>query len=178
MHDYDVAERSGVTSCAQDVETFGDLSGNGGVDFYVGSQLIASDTSSPYSASWTNVAAGTYSLTAVARDNSGGTKTSTAVSVTVTAVAPTPTTLIFTASADHDTNVTSYTVAIYRSTDAITASPVATRDLGKPTPVNGDITSNISTLVDPLPAGTYKAVVRAVGPGGTTASAASSNFTK
>ncbi len=73
------------------------------VDFYVGSQLIASDTSSPYSASWTNVAAGSYSLTAVASDNSGGTKTSAAVAVTVTAAAPVPTTLVFTASADHAT---------------------------------------------------------------------------
>ena len=55
----------------------------------------------------------------------------------------------------------------------VTASPVATRNLGKPTPVAGDITVDISTLVNPLPAGTYKAVVRASGPGGTTASAPS-----
>ena len=43
-----------------------------GVDFYVGSQIIGTDTTSPYSASWTNVPAGSYSLTARARDNSGG----------------------------------------------------------------------------------------------------------
>ena len=133
-----------------------------GVDFYVGTQLISTDTTSPYSAAWSNVAAGSYSLTAVARDNAGGTRTSTAVAVTVTAVAPAPTTVAFTASADHATNVTSYTVAIYRSVDAVTASPVATRDLGKPTPVNGDISVNISTLVDPLPSGSYYGVVRAV----------------
>ena len=66
-----------------------------GVDFYVGTQLVGTDTSSPYSAAWTNVAAGSYSLTAVARDNSGGTRTSTAIAVTVTAVAPTPTTVVF-----------------------------------------------------------------------------------
>ena len=59
--------------------------------------------------------------------------------------------------------MSSYTVAIYRSADPVTASPVATRDLGKPTPVGGDITVDISTLVNPLPAGTYKAVVRRVG---------------
>ena len=104
--------------------------------FLRGSQLIASDTSSPYQAAWSNVAAGNYSLTAVARDNLGGTRTSSAVAVTITAVAPTPTRLVFTASADHATNVTSYTVAIYRDADVITtASPVATRDIGKPTPV-------------------------------------------
>ena len=53
------------------------------VDFYQGSTPIGSDTTSPYSISWANVAAGTYSLTAVARDNDGAARTSTAVSVTV-----------------------------------------------------------------------------------------------
>jgi hypothetical protein len=32
--------------------------------------------------------------------------------------------------------------------------------------------------VNPLASGSYKAVVRAIGPGGTTASAPSANFTK
>jgi hypothetical protein len=148
------------------------------VDFYVGTQLVGTDTSSPYSAAWSNVAAGSYSLTAVARDNSGGTRTSTAIAVTVTAVAPTPTRVVFVPSTDHATNVTSYTVALYRSADPITGSLVATRDLAKPTPVSGEISVDISTLVNPLPAGSYKAVVRASGPGGTTASTASAVFTK
>jgi regulation of enolase protein 1 (concanavalin A-like superfamily) len=147
------------------------------VEFYRGSTLIGSDTTSPYSVVWSGAAAGSYSLTARAYDNKGATRTSTAASITVSATSS-PTTLIFTASADHSTNVSSYTVALYRSTDAVTASPVATRDLGKPTPVSGDITVDISTLVNPLPSGSYKAVVRATGSGGTTASAASSTFTK
>jgi hypothetical protein len=149
-----------------------------GVDFYVGSQLMGTDTTSPYSASWTNVAAGTYSLTARARDNSGGTRTSSAVSVTVNGTSSRPTRVVFVPSADHATNVTSYTVAVYRGSDPITASPVATRSLGKPAPVSGEISVDISTLVDPLSAGTYYAVVRAIGPGGTTPSAKSANFTK
>jgi regulation of enolase protein 1 (concanavalin A-like superfamily) len=149
-----------------------------GVDFYVGTQLIASDTSSPYTASWNNVAAGTYSLTAVARDNSGATRTSTAVAVTVSPATTQPTRVVFTASADHATNVNSYVVAIYRSTDPLTASPVATRDIGKPTPSGGDITVDISTLVNPLASGSYRVVVRAIGPGGTTASTPSATFTK
>jgi regulation of enolase protein 1 (concanavalin A-like superfamily) len=149
------------------------------VDFYAGSQLIGTDTSSPYTATWNNVAAGTYSLTAVARDNSGATRTSSAVSITVNASGTRPTSVEFNASADHSTTrVTSYVVALYRSTDPITAVPVATRDLGKPTPVSGVITVDISTLVNPLPAGTYYAVVRAVGSGGTSASAPSATFTK
>jgi hypothetical protein len=53
------------------------------VDFYNGSTLLGSDTTAPYSFSWSNVAAGTYSLSAIARDAAGLTKQSTAVSVTV-----------------------------------------------------------------------------------------------
>ena len=53
------------------------------VDFYRGSTLIASDTSSPYSATWSGAATGTYSLTAIARDNANAATTSSAVSVTV-----------------------------------------------------------------------------------------------
>ena len=53
------------------------------VDFYQGSTLLASDTTSPYGYTWANAAAGSYQLTAVARDNGGATRTSAAVSVTV-----------------------------------------------------------------------------------------------
>jgi hypothetical protein len=53
------------------------------VDFYAGSTLIGFDTSSPFSITWNNVAAGTYFVTAVARDNANATKTSAAVAVTV-----------------------------------------------------------------------------------------------
>ncbi|PJJ60568.1 glycosyl hydrolase family 18 protein [Hymenobacter chitinivorans] len=54
------------------------------VEFYNGATLLGTDTSSPYSFSWSSVAAGTYSLTARATDNAGATTTSAAVSVTVT----------------------------------------------------------------------------------------------
>jgi len=55
------------------------------VEFYNGSTLLFSDATSPYSYSWANVAAGTYSITAKATDNAGGVKTSTAVNITVNA---------------------------------------------------------------------------------------------
>src|SRR5204863_1313407 len=53
------------------------------VDFFAGTTPIGSATASPYSAAWTNVAAGTYSLTAVAVDNDGASATSAAVSIRV-----------------------------------------------------------------------------------------------
>ncbi|ACU59676.1 glycosyl hydrolase family 18 protein [Chitinophaga pinensis] len=54
------------------------------VQFYNGGTSLGIDSVAPYSVSWSNVAAGTYSITAVATDNSGASTTSAAVSVTVT----------------------------------------------------------------------------------------------
>ncbi|MBC7485710.1 MAG: T9SS type A sorting domain-containing protein [Cytophagaceae bacterium] len=56
------------------------------VEFYSGTTLLFTDNSSPYSYSWSNIAAGTYSISAKATDNSGATSSSSAVSVTVNTV--------------------------------------------------------------------------------------------
>jgi uncharacterized membrane protein len=53
------------------------------VKFYAGGALVGTSTSSPFTVSWTNVAAGTYALSAVATDNEGATATSAPVSITV-----------------------------------------------------------------------------------------------
>ena len=58
------------------------------VDFYRGGTQIGTDTTAPYSVTWSNVAAGSYVLTAVATDNSGTTTTSSPVNVTVNSTAP------------------------------------------------------------------------------------------
>jgi uncharacterized protein (TIGR03437 family) len=54
------------------------------VAFYQNGTLISTDSSSPWSAVWTNVPKGSYTLTAVATDNSGLRTTSAPVSITVT----------------------------------------------------------------------------------------------
>ncbi len=127
---------------------------------------------------WSNVAAGTYSLTAVATDNAGAKTTSVAVSVTVSPASALPSTLMFVPPTDYATNVTSTTVELRRSTDAVSVAPVASRSLGKPAVVNGEISVDISSLVDPLAAGSYYAVVVTIGPGGSTTSSPSGAFTK
>lgn len=53
------------------------------VDFYNGSALLFSDNSAPYTYSWTGVAAGTYTIKAIATDDKGANTTSGSVSVTV-----------------------------------------------------------------------------------------------
>ena len=89
-----------------------------------------------------------------------------------------PTRVAFNPSSDHASGVTSYIVQLRRATDAVTSTPVATRDLGKPAPVNGEIIVDISTLVTPLESGSYYAVVLAAGPGGASSSDPSPVFSK
>ncbi|MEV4380471.1 glycoside hydrolase family 48 protein [Streptosporangium sp. NPDC049644] len=55
------------------------------VEFLNGSTVLSTDTTAPYAFDWTNVAAGSYSLTARATDNAGAVTTSTPVGITVTA---------------------------------------------------------------------------------------------
>ncbi len=62
------------------------------VDFYSGTQLIGTDSESPYNTNWHVQAAGHYPITAVAIDNLGATATSRPVNVIVTeTVIPEPT---------------------------------------------------------------------------------------
>src|SRR6185503_13098198 len=57
------------------------------VDFYSDTTLLGSDTSAPYAFTWTNVPAGTTTLTARAVDNQGATTSSAPISVTVSVAA-------------------------------------------------------------------------------------------
>jgi chitinase/chitodextrinase len=60
------------------------------VEFFSGSTLLFSDATAPYSYTWTNVAAGTYTITAKATDNAGLTS-SVSQSFTVTGGTTNPT---------------------------------------------------------------------------------------
>jgi probable HAF family extracellular repeat protein len=53
------------------------------VEFFNGSTKLGEDTSAPYSFTWSNVAAGNYSITAKVTDNAGLQASSRAVSITV-----------------------------------------------------------------------------------------------
>jgi hypothetical protein len=57
------------------------------VEFYNGTTLLGTAATTPYNFSWTNVVAGSYTLTAKAYDNLNAVTTSTAATVTVTGVA-------------------------------------------------------------------------------------------
>ncbi|KAA5538523.1 Ig-like domain-containing protein, partial [Adhaeribacter rhizoryzae] len=58
------------------------------VEFFQGTTKLGEDLSSPYNFTWSNVAAGTYSLTAKATDNTNLATTSAPINITVTAPVP------------------------------------------------------------------------------------------
>jgi regulation of enolase protein 1 (concanavalin A-like superfamily) len=149
------------------------------VDFYAGTTLIGSDTTSPYSISWTGVPAGSYTLTAVARDDDGAATTSAARSITVTGASGATYRALFTASRNHGTAVTRYQLEVFAATsNPATAPPLAARDIGKPAVVNGEITVDVTGTIGALPPGSYVATVTAIGDGGSARSAPSPAFAR
>jgi hypothetical protein len=142
------------------------------VEFLNGTTVVGTDTSSPYAFTWSNVPAGSYTLRAVAYDAAGASATSAARTVTVTTAPTPPRYVVFTASTNHATAVTNYVFDVFASgANPATATPVATSDLGKPTPAsNNDITVDRAAFFSGLAPGNYVATVTAVGPGGRTRS--------
>ncbi len=67
-----------------------DANSIGRVEFYQGSSLIASDSTSPYSITWTPGSTGSYTLFARAYDTLGANTNSASVTITVNAVATPP----------------------------------------------------------------------------------------
>ena len=125
-----------------------------------------------------NVSAGSYALTAVARDNAGAMTVSATRDIRVDDLGL-PRTAIFTPSANHATAVDRYFLEIFPAgADPTVANPVATRDLGKPAVVSGEIQVDISSTTTALPPGSYIATVTAIGSGGSARSAASPAFTR
>ena len=75
-----INEGESVTVRATASDTDGSIAS---VKFYRNDTLVATDTSSPYTHTYTNAAAGTHSFAAIATDDDGATTTSETLSVTV-----------------------------------------------------------------------------------------------
>jgi hypothetical protein len=148
------------------------------VEFYNGSTRLISDTSAPYSYTWSGVAAGSYQLRAVAVDADGATAASATATITV-GTSTTTKRVAFTASADHATLVTSYLLEVFSSTaNTATAVALASSNLGKPTPSStNEIIVDRTTFLNGLAPGSYLITVAAVGSSGSSRSSAIS-FTR
>ncbi|HET6227164.1 MAG TPA: Ig-like domain-containing protein [Bacteroidia bacterium] len=129
------------------------------VEFYAGTTLIGTDNTSPYSITWSNVQASSYTLTAKAFDNDGVSTTSASRSITVTGNNPP------TVSITSPTNNATFTIPVNIT---ITANAA---DLGGSvsrvsfyrgsTLISTDNTAPYSAVWSNVPAGTYTLTARA-----------------
>lgn len=128
------------------------------VEFYNGTTLLGTDTTAPYSYTWSSVAAGTYSIRAVATDNQGLTAERT-VSVIVNPPG-TPPTVSITSPANGQTFTAPASIAI-QATAADSDGTVAKVEFYNGTMLLGtDTTAPYSYTWSNVPAGTY--TIRAV----------------
>ena len=123
------------------------------VDFYNGTTLLGSDATSPYSFTWTNVAAGSYTINAIATDNLGSVSTTASVAVTVTNVNQTPVVAI-TSPANNATFVAPASITI--NANASDDASIAKVDFYNGTTLLGsDATNPYSFTWTNVTAGTY-----------------------
>ncbi len=101
------------------------------VEFFRGTTSLGTDTTSPYSVTWTNAAAGSYAIKAVATDNAGATGTSATASITVNTVTAPDTTAPSVPAGLAVTSVTSFSVNLSwsASTDNAGGSGIAGYDV-------------------------------------------------
>ena len=131
------------------------------VGFYAGTTLLGTDNTLPYEFVWTNVPAGSYSLTAVARDDLSAVTVSSTRDITVTATGALSR-AVFTPASIHSL-VDRYVLDIFPvGSDPSVAAPLVSQNLGKPAVVSGECTADIRSMIAGLPAGTYIASVYAV----------------
>jgi regulation of enolase protein 1 (concanavalin A-like superfamily) len=142
------------------------------VDFFANSTLVATASGAPFNANWSNVAAGSYSITAVATDDDGATKTSGAIGITVNGVNKPPT-VSLTAPSSGATFVAPATITV-SATAADTDGTVSTVDFyAGSTLIGSDSTSPYSVAWSNVAAGSYSLTAIAVdNKGATTTSAA------
>ena len=147
------------------------------VDFYQGSTLLNSDTSSPYSYAWTGVAAGTYSLTARATDNAGAVTTSSAVSVTVNAPANAAPTVSLTSPANNASATAPASITLSANA-ADSDGTVAKVDFYQGTTLlNSDTSSPYSYAWTGVAAGTYAITAKATDNSGNVTTSAAVSVT-
>jgi plastocyanin len=122
------------------------------VEFFNGGNSITVDTTAPYEASVSNLAPGTYTFTAVAKDNTGATTTSTGIQVRVAAAPQTSISLNGSTITINATGTDGVTYDLERTTDFVTWSKVTSA-----TPTGG--TMSFTDTMGPT-VGFYRVVAR------------------
>ncbi|MEO8520456.1 MAG: Ig-like domain-containing protein [Acidobacteriota bacterium] len=147
------------------------------VDFFAGSTPLGSVISQPYTVTWSAVPAGTYTLTAVAVDNAGGSTTSAPVTVQVTASANKPPTVTLTAPAAGKTYTAPASVAITATAADSDGTVARVEFYNGTTLLNSDTSAPYSFTWSSVPTGTYAIKAVAFDNAGASASSATVTIT-
>ncbi|UOQ53941.1 Ig-like domain-containing protein [Hymenobacter cellulosivorans] len=147
------------------------------VEFYNGTTLLNTDTTSPYSYTWTGVAAGTYSITAKATDNANATTTSSAVSVTVNGAGNTAPTVSITAPANNSSFTAPASVNITANAADADGTITKVEFYNGTTLLGTDTASPYSFSWTGVAAGTYSITAKATDNGGAVTTSAAVNVT-
>ena len=144
------------------------------VVFKSGATTLATVYSEPYSFTWTNVAQGTYTLTAVATDNLN--KSTTSAPVTVTVNASSPPTVSLTAPTDGSTYTAPASIAM-TATASDSQGIAKVEFLSDGVVVATDTTSPYTGTYANAPAGSHTLTAKATDNGGNTAVSAPRSVT-
>jgi regulation of enolase protein 1 (concanavalin A-like superfamily) len=163
-----------VTINATASDTDGTISS---VAFYQGSTLLGTDTSSPYSYTWSSVAAGSYSLTARATDNGGAVTTSSAVNITVNTAGNNPPTVSITSPANGATFTAPASITINATASDTDGTISSVAFYQGSTLLGTDTSSPYSYTWSSVAAGSYSLTARATDNGGATTTSTAVNIT-
>lgn len=146
------------------------------VDFFQGTTALASDTTSPYSFTWTNVPAGTYSLRAVATDNLGATGSST-VSITVRATTGQPPVVSVTSPTSGANFTCGASVQVTASASDPDGFVSRVEFLDNGVLISSDSTAPYSATWVASPAGSHGLTARAIDDAGSSTTSSAANVT-
>jgi PKD repeat protein len=158
--------------------TASDADGNlNRVEFYRGSTFIGSDATAPYSITWTNAAAGSYTLTARAVDDAEAWASSTTVRVTVTPPSNSAPTVSLTSPLD-DANFTAPATITLEATATDVDGNLSRVEFYEGTTLLGsDATAPYAFTWNNVAAGTYTLTARAIDAADAAASSAEAVIT-
>ena len=145
------------------------------VEFYSGSTLIGSSSSAPYTATWSNVGSGSYSITAKATDNVGGVAVSTAVPITV--VNNALPTVVLTAPGPGGQYFAPATIALSASAADSDGTIASVQFYANGSPIGTSTAAPYGMVWDGVAGGTYSLTAKATDNVGGTATSPAVNIT-
>ena len=145
------------------------------VKFLNDATTVGIDSTAPYSITWTNVTAGTYSITAIATDNNGASATSSAVTVKVNA--PTPPTVSITSPANNASFTAPASITIAASATDVSGTITSVQFYNGTTLLGSATTAPYSFTWANVAAGAYAVTAKVTDSNGNTATSAAIDIT-